>query len=110
MVRAVHYLNQFFAGLGGEEAAETPPTRLEGAVGPGRGLAAELEGIEIVATLACGDDYFAEHEEEALARLLELLETERPELLVAGPAAPSSRVGGVSAASSPPRPAKNWFR
>jgi glycine reductase len=93
MVRAVHYLNQFFAGLGGEEAAETQPTRLDGAVGPGRGLAAALEGIEIVATLACGDDYFAEHEEEALARLVELLEAERPGLLIAGPAFGSGRYG-----------------
>ena len=93
MVRAVHYLNQFFAGLGGEEAAETPPTRLAGAVGPGRGLAAELEGVEIVATLACGDDYFAEHEEDALDRLLDLLEAERPDLLVAGPAFGSGRYG-----------------
>ncbi len=93
MVRAVHYLNQFFAGLGGEEAAETPPTRLEGPAGPGRGLAAELQGVEIVATLACGDDYFAEHEEEALDRLLELLEADRPDLLVAGPAFGSGRYG-----------------
>ena len=93
MVRAVHYLNQFFAGLGGEEAAETPPTRLDGAVGPGRGLAAELQGIEIVATLACGDDYFGEHEEEALASLVELLEAEQPDLLVAGPAFGSGRYG-----------------
>ena len=51
MVRAVHYLNQFFAGLGGEDKAETPPTRLEGPVGPGRGLAGELAGVEIVATV-----------------------------------------------------------
>jgi glycine reductase len=93
MVRAVHYLNQFFAGLGGEEAAETPPTRLQGPAGPGRGLAAELPGIEIVATLACGDDYFGEHEEEALGRLLELLEAERPDLLIAGPAFGSGRYG-----------------
>jgi glycine reductase complex component B subunit gamma len=93
MVRAVHYLNQFFAGLGGEEAAETPPTRLEGPVGPGRGLAAELEGIEITATLACGDDYFAEHEEAALARLLDLLQAEGAELLVCGPAFGSGRYG-----------------
>ena len=64
MVKAVHYLNQFFAGLGGEEAAGTPPTRLDGAVGPGRGLQAALDGVEIVATIACGDDYFAEHEDE----------------------------------------------
>jgi glycine reductase complex component B subunit gamma len=93
MVRAVHYLNQFFAGLGGEEAAETPPTRLDGPVGPGRGLAAELQGIEIAATLACGDDYFAEHEEDALAQLLGLLEAEHPDLLVAGPAFGSGRYG-----------------
>jgi betaine reductase len=93
MVRAVHYLNQFFAGLGGEEAAETPPTRLEGPVGPGRGLAAELHGIEIVVTLACGDDYFGEHEEDALAQLLALLEAEQPDLLIAGPAFGSGRYG-----------------
>ncbi len=93
MVRAVHYLNQFFAGFGGEEAAGMPPTRLDGPVGPGRGLAGELQGIEIVTTLACGDDYFAEHEEEALARLLELLEAEEPDLLVAGPAFGSGRYG-----------------
>jgi betaine reductase len=93
MVRAVHYLNQFFAGLGGEEAAETPPTRLDGPVGPGRGLAAELQGIEIVATLACGDDYFGEHEDEALERLLDLLSTEQPDLLLAGPAFGSGRYG-----------------
>jgi glycine reductase complex component B subunit gamma len=92
-VRAVHYLNQFFAGLGGEEAAETQPTRLDGAVGPGRGLAAALEGVDIVVTLACGDDYFAEHEEKALEVLLGLLEAERPDVLVAGPAFGSGRYG-----------------
>jgi glycine reductase complex component B subunit gamma len=93
VVKAVHYLNQFFAGLGGEDAAETEPTRLEGAVGPGRGLAAVLEGIEIDATLACGDDYFAEHEEEATERLLELLGEDRPDLVIAGPAFGSGRYG-----------------
>jgi len=90
-MRAVHYLNQFFAGLGGEDKAETPPTRLDGAVGPGRGL--EAEGLEIVATLACGDDYFAEHENEALATLLEHLRELEPDVLVAGPAFGSGRYG-----------------
>ncbi len=93
VVRAVHYLNQFFAGLGGEDKAETPPTRFDGPVGPGRGLAAALDGIEIVATIACGDDYFAEHEEEATAELLRLIEAERPGLVVAGPAFGSGRYG-----------------
>jgi glycine reductase complex component B subunit gamma len=91
VVKAVHYLNQFFAGMGGEDKAEAPPARIEGAVGPGRGLAAE--GIDIAATLACGDDYFAEHEEAALEALLAWLEEDRPDVLVAGPAFGSGRYG-----------------
>jgi betaine reductase len=90
-VKAIHYLNQFFAGMGGEDKAESPPTRLEGAVGPGRGLAAE--GIEIVATIACGDDYFAENEEAALEALLAYLDEDRPDVLIAGPAFGSGRYG-----------------
>jgi glycine reductase complex component B subunit gamma len=90
-VKAVHYVNQFFAGLGGEDKAETPPTRLDGAVGPGQGL--EAQGVEIAATLACGDDYFAEHEEEALETLLGYLEDDRPDVLIAGPAFGSGRYG-----------------
>lgn len=90
-MRAVHYLNQFFAGMGGEDKADSPPTRLEGAVGPGRGLAAE--GIEIVATIACGDDYFAENEAAALEALLAYLDEDGPDVLVAGPAFGSGRYG-----------------
>jgi betaine reductase len=87
-VRVVHYLNQFFAGLGGEEAASTPPQRLFGAVGPGKAL--ELEVSE---TVACGDDYFGEHEQEVLAKLLSWLEEDRPDVLVCGPAFGSGRYG-----------------
>jgi betaine reductase len=49
---AVHYVNQFFAGLGGEAAAGSAPVRIEGTVGPGRALAAD--GVQIDVTLACG--------------------------------------------------------
>ncbi|MCI0859784.1 MAG: hypothetical protein J4N81_13720, partial [Chloroflexi bacterium] len=35
-MRVVHYLNQFFGGLGGEEKADLPPETRTGAVGPGR--------------------------------------------------------------------------
>ena len=92
-MKAVHYLNQFFAGLGGEEAAGTPPARLEGAVGPGRGLQAALDGIEIAATITCGDDYFGEHEEDAVETLVGFAREEGAELLVAGPAFGSGRYG-----------------
>ena len=87
----VHYLNQFFAGLGGEEAAGHEPVRIDGAAGPGRGLVAA--GLEIDVTLACGDDRFGEHEEESLARLLAWLDEIRPDVLVCGPSFGSGRYG-----------------
>ncbi len=87
----VHYLNQFFAGLGGEEAAGHEPVRIDGAVGPGRGF--EGAGLEIDVTLACGDDRFGEHEEESLARLLAWLDEIRPDVLVCGPSFGSGRYG-----------------
>ena len=92
-MRAVHYLNQFFAGLGGEDAAGLPPARLDGPAGPGRGLQAELGEVEIVATVTCGDDYFGEREDEALPALLELVAAESPDVLIAGPAFGSGRYG-----------------
>lgn len=88
MVKVVHYLNQFFAGRGGEESAGQKPFRLDGAVGPGKGL-----GLEVAVTLGCGDDHFGEHEEDALALLLEWLEEERPDVLVCGPSFGSGRYG-----------------
>ena len=33
MVRVVHYLNQFFGQIGGEEKANVPPEVVRGAVG-----------------------------------------------------------------------------
>jgi glycine reductase complex component B subunit gamma len=86
-----HFLNQFFAGLGGEEAAGLEPTRIEGAAGPGRGL--EGAGLHIDVTLTCGDNYFGEHEDDALATLLEWLGEIEPDVLVCGPAFGSGRYG-----------------
>jgi glycine reductase len=90
-MKVVHYVNQFFAGLGGEEAAGTPPQRLDGPVGPGRGL--EQAGLPVAATLVCGDDYFGENEDIALATLLAWLAEEAPDVLVCGPSFGSGRYG-----------------
>jgi glycine reductase len=93
-LRVVHYVNQFFAGLGGEEQAGLPPGAREGPVGAGRGLQQALgEHGEVVATLYCGDNYFAEQPEEATAELLHLISVHQPQLLVAGPAFESGRYG-----------------
>ena len=60
--KIVHYINQFFAGIGGEEKADYTPELREGVVGPGMGLKAALgEDYEIVSTIICGDNYFGEN-------------------------------------------------
>lgn len=94
MLTVVHLLNQFFAGLGGEEKAGTPVGVLEGAAGAARGLQAQLgDKGRIVATVYCGDNYFAEHPEEAKEAILREVRGRAPQVLVAGPAFNSGRYG-----------------
>jgi len=38
MLKVVHYINQFFGQIGGEDKADTPPLVKEGPVGPGLAL------------------------------------------------------------------------
>ena len=85
--RVVHFLNQFFAGIGGEEQANTPVQVSEGPVGPGRALQQALgdEGV-VVATVASGDNYFNEELASALASVRAALREHRPDVVVAGPA------------------------
>jgi glycine reductase len=91
--RVVHYVNQFFAGKGGEDAAGSSPDRVDGAVGPGRRLAQLLgDDFEIVATVHCGDDD-ASGRPEAIEEILALVQAEQPDLLLAGPAFTSGRYG-----------------
>jgi glycine reductase len=92
-MKIVHYVNQFFAGMGGEDAAGTGPEMRDGAVGPGRKLASLLgDEHEIVATAVCGDDYAASHAEFA-AELVSQAKGRGAEMLIAGPAFTSGRYG-----------------
>lgn len=101
MTRVVHYLNQFFGGIGGEDKAEYPLTVTEGPVGPGRLLAAKLgDAAEIVATVVCGDNtaqYSPDHVKEEIAAILGQYGAE---VLVAGPAFSSGRYGLACAEAS----------
>jgi glycine reductase len=93
-IRVVHYINQFFAGLGGEEHAATPPQRRDGAVGPGRVFQATFgDAAEIVATFICGDNYFSDQPDQAADDLLDLIVPDRPDVLIAGPGFDSGRYG-----------------
>ena len=74
-IKVVHYINQFFAGIGGEEKADIKPEVRDGAVGPGNALQGAFKGeAEIVKTIICGDSYFGENIDDAKAEILKIVE------------------------------------
>jgi len=93
-IRVVHYLNQFFAQVGGEDKGDVGPGSKDGPIGPGRALQEALcDNGEVVATIFCGDNYFAEHQEEVIDALVQRVAEFKAELIVAGPAFESGRYG-----------------
>lgn len=94
MIKVVHYINQFYGGIGGEDKADFKPELREGVVGPGAALQAAFgEEAKIVATVICGDSYFNENVDEALATVLDMVAKEEPDLFIAGPAFNAGRYG-----------------
>jgi glycine reductase len=93
-MKVLHYLNQFFAGLGGEDKAGQEVLLIPGAVGAGALIekAFNDRGVEY-ATLACGDNYFHEQEETALRAIRDALEQFQPDVFLAGPAFNAGRYG-----------------
>lgn len=99
--KVIHYINQFFAGVGGEEKAGIEPQVKEEIIGPGQGLAKEFGGdYEIVATIFCGDNYYAENLAKAESTILEMVKKYSPDLFVAGPAFEAGRYGVACGAIS----------
>jgi glycine reductase len=94
MFKIVHVLNQFFAGLGGEDKAALPVGVIEGAAGAARALAIALgEAATITRTIYVGDNYFHEQKSAAIGSMLDAVRAAAPDVLVAGPAFNSGRYG-----------------
>jgi len=92
--RYIHYINQFFGQIGGEDKADQRPIIKEGVVGPGMALNNYLaEDGEIVATVICGDTYFAENTKEAQDKIVTEISKYSPDALIAGPAFNAGRYG-----------------
>ena len=93
-LRVVHYVNQFFGREGQEDKADMGFLAKEGPVGPGVALQNILgERGEVVTTLICGDNYFAENTDEAAEAGLKHVSSYEPDLLIAGPAFEAGRYG-----------------
>lgn len=93
-IRVVHYINQFFAQIGGEEKADIKPELREGVVGPGMEFNKAFgDEAEIVATVICGDSYFGENIDKASAEVIEMVKSVNPDLFIAGPAFNAGRYG-----------------
>ena len=82
-IKVVHYINQFFAQIGGEEKADYPAEiRVGEVVGPGLALTQNFKDeAEIIATVICGDSYFNENLEKAKADILAMVKEQAPDLL-----------------------------
>jgi glycine reductase len=90
----VHYINQFFGGLGGEDKANVGLSLAEGAVGAGRALQQALgQQGTVINTLVCGDNYFSEQRADALQAVSAHLQALRPDVVIAGPAFNAGRYG-----------------
>ena len=93
-IRIVHYINQFYAGIGGEDKADTPPEKRDGFIGPGMALNTALgESGAVVGTVFCGDSYFNENLEDASDKVLSMIKSYDPDIVVVGPGFNAGRYG-----------------
>lgn len=92
--KVLYYVNQFFGQIGGEEKAGMPPEYRQEKIGPAVGFEGHLNGQgEVVGTIICGDNYFNENKDDAMAFVLNTVEKVSPNVFVAGPAFNAGRYG-----------------
>lgn len=92
MKKAIHYINQFFAGVGGEDKADYKPEIREGLLGPSIALNSMLDA-DVTHTIICGDNFMGSNTEEAVETILGFLEGKDFDIFIAGPAFQAGRYG-----------------
>lgn len=93
-MKVIHYLNQFFGGIGAEDKAGVGLEFRDGAVGPGKLLEQLLGGgAQVVMTIVCGDNYAVEHQDQVTAAVLQKIKDSGAELFAAGPCFDAGRYG-----------------
>lgn len=95
-LKAVYYVNQFYAGIGGEEKADMGLVIFNEKKGPAIGIE-DLwqEEMEIVKVISCGDNFINNEEKynSILPEIDKILDEVRPDVFIAGPAFNAGRYG-----------------
>ncbi len=92
-MKAIHYINQFFGQIGGEDAADAGPTFHSPLVGSSVMLNDLMPHVEVTHTVICGDNYINEWTDEVLTTILSWLENVDFDIFIAGPAFMAGRYG-----------------
>ncbi len=93
-LRVVCYVNQFFGQIGGEDMANVGFSIAEKPIGPAVLINSLLKDKgEVVGTIICGDNYFAENVDSATKKGIELVKELKPDIFFAGPAFNAGRYG-----------------
>jgi glycine reductase len=96
VLKAVHYINQFYAGLGGEAMADIGLHILEEKKGPAIGLEKLWNGeMEVVKIIVCGDNFINNDDNflNIIPDIKEIINQEKPDVFIAGPAFNAGRYG-----------------
>ena len=85
MKNVICYINQFFAGIGGEDKADYEPEIRDGVMGPTAAINQMLAEIDaqVTTTIICGDNFMSTHRDEAIERILTALEGREFDLFLA---------------------------
>ncbi|MDF2671842.1 MAG: glycine reductase [Clostridiales bacterium] len=96
LLKAVHYINQFYAGLGGETMAHVGLSVLEEKKGPAIGLEKFWNGeMEVVNIIVCGDNYINNDDnfQSIIPEIKNIINKAKPDVFIAGPAFNAGRYG-----------------
>lgn len=96
VLKAVYYVNQFFAGIGGEDKADLGLTVYDEKKGPAIGIESMWNGeMQVIKVLACGDNFINQDEkfESVLPEITRILKEVNPDVFIAGPAFNAGRYG-----------------
>lgn len=95
-LKAIYYVNQFYAGIGGEEKADVGLTIHNEKKGPAMGIERFWNNeMEVVKVISCGDNFINNNDryESILPEIEEIINAVKPDVFIAGPAFNAGRYG-----------------